>query len=165
MGNTILLRMPVGIAGAISRPNDLTTEPVLLNSANAFPAYGLVGKRVGGLFVPLTAGDAAAVFAGFLVRPFPTTSVPDQVRQVGSTANMSGDRLRRGYMTVNIGGATAVNIVAGTAVNVRIANPTAASPLGTPLPAAIASETVVYPGAYFTGPGDADGNAEIEFNI
>lgn len=165
MDNTILYRMPVGIAGAISRSNDLTTEPVLLRNDNPFPAYGLVGKRVGGFFVPLAASDTASVFAGFYLRSFPTTSMPDQVRQVGPNANSSGDRLRRGYMNVNIGGASAVNIVAGTAVNVRIANPSASSPLGTALPIAIASETVVYPGAYFTGPGDADGNAEIEFNI
>ncbi|MEX2953479.1 hypothetical protein AB4K01_20020 [Serratia fonticola] len=164
MGNVILWRMPVGIAGAISRPNDLTAEPVLLRNDNPFPAYGLVGKRVNGFFVPLAASDTAAVFAGFYIRPFPTTSTPDQVRQVGPNANSSGDRLRRGYMNVATG-ATAVNIVAGTPVNVRIANPSASSPLGTALPAAITDETVVYPGAYFTGPGDADGNAEIEFNI
>ncbi len=39
-----LYRMPVGIAGAISRPQDLTVEPVVLKSDNAFAAYGLAGK-------------------------------------------------------------------------------------------------------------------------
>ncbi|EGJ91305.1 hypothetical protein SF434370_0884 [Shigella flexneri 4343-70] len=36
--------MPVGIAGAVSRPQDLTVEPVVLKSDNAFAAYGLAGK-------------------------------------------------------------------------------------------------------------------------
>jgi hypothetical protein len=44
MGNTFLYRMPAGIAGAISRPQDLTVEPQLLDSSNLFAAYGLGGK-------------------------------------------------------------------------------------------------------------------------
>lgn len=163
MANTILYRMPAGIAGAISRPQDLTTEPVMLLSTNAFTAYGLVGKRSGGFFVPLAANDAVTVFAGFYVRPYPTTSTPDQIRQAPN-GNIAGDRLRRGYMTVNIG-ATAVNIVAGAQVYVRIGNPSAASPLGAVAASLVAGETLAYPTAYFSGPGDADGNVEIEFNI
>ena len=34
MSNALLYRMPVGIAGAISRPQDLTVEPVTLASTN-----------------------------------------------------------------------------------------------------------------------------------
>lgn len=44
MNNVFLYRMPVGIAGAVSRPQDLTVEPVVLKSDNAFAAYGLAGK-------------------------------------------------------------------------------------------------------------------------
>jgi hypothetical protein len=44
MGNTFLYRMPAGIAGAISRPQDLTVEPQLLDSTNLFPAYGLAAR-------------------------------------------------------------------------------------------------------------------------
>ncbi|STI84341.1 putative phage related protein [Escherichia coli] len=40
MNNVFLYRMPVGIAGAVSRPQDLTVEPVVLKSDNAFAAYG-----------------------------------------------------------------------------------------------------------------------------
>lgn len=55
-----LYRMPVGIAGAISRPQDLTVEPVVLKSDNAFAAYGLAGKYDDdGFFVPLADGDQA----------------------------------------------------------------------------------------------------------
>ena len=162
---SLLYRMPVGIAGAISRPQDLTTEPVILNSANIFSAYGLAGKdSTDGKFIPLAADDAATVITGLYVRPYPTTSTPDMVRQVGTGKNFTGDVMKRGYMTVNIG-STAVNLVKGAPVYVRNANPTDASPLGAILGAAVTDETVVLPNATFTGAGDADGNAEIAYNI
>lgn len=162
---SLLYRMPVGIAGAISRPQDLTTEPVILNSANTFSAYGLAGKdSADGKFIPLASSDAATVITGLYVRPYPTTSTPDMVRQVGTGKNFTGDVMKRGYMTVNIG-STAVNLAKGAPVYVRNANPTDASPLGSILGAAITGETVVLPNATFTGAGDADGNAEIAYNI
>ncbi len=157
-------RMPAGIAGAVSRPHHLTAEPVALNNAKAFDAYGLAGKDVGGYFVPLEAGDAVGVILGFYIRPYPTTSTPDLVRQVGTDKNLTGDRLRRGYMTVNVG-VDASGITPRAPVNIRIANPSATSPLGAPVAAAVADETVVLPTAFFTGPGDAAGNVEIEYNI
>ncbi|MFG1172153.1 hypothetical protein AAFN90_00805 [Erwiniaceae bacterium CAU 1747] len=160
-----LNRMPAGIAGAISRPQDLTTEPVILNAANTFSQYGLAGKdSADGKFIPLTANDAATVITGLYVRPYPTTSTPDLVRQVGTTSNFTGDVMKRGYMTVNIG-STAVNLVKGGPVYVRIASPTASSPLGAILGAAVTDATVVLPNATFTGAGDAAGNAEIAYNI
>jgi len=68
MANTILYRMPAGIAGAISRPQDLTVEPHVLDSTKPFAAYGLAGKIAGGKFVPVESGDAATVMAGIFVR-------------------------------------------------------------------------------------------------
>lgn len=160
-----LYRMPVGIAGAISRPQDLTTEPVIIDSSNAFAAYGLAGKdSADGKFIPLAAADAATVITGLYVRPYPTTSTPDMVRQVGAGKNFTGDVMKRGYMTVNIG-STAVGLVKGAPVYVRNANPTDASPLGAILGAAVTDETVVLPNASFTGAGDAAGNAEVAYNI
>ncbi|MEN4571800.1 hypothetical protein ABEG61_12875 [Pantoea agglomerans] len=160
-----LYRMPVGIAGAISRPQDLTTEPVILDSTKTFSAYGLVGKdSTDGKFIPLAASDAATVITGLYVRPYPTTSTPDMVHQVGTGKNFTGDVMKRGYMTVNIG-STAVNLVKGAPVYVRNANPTDASPLGAILGAAVTDETVVLPNASFTGAGDAAGNAEVAYNI
>jgi hypothetical protein len=157
--------MPVGIAGAISRPQDLTTEPVIIDSSKAFAAYGLAGKdSADGKFIPLAASDAATVITGLYVCPYPTTSTPDMVRQVGTGKNFTGDVMKRGYMTVNIG-STAVNLVKGAPVYVRNANPTDASPLGAILGAAVTDETVVLPNASFTGAGDAAGNAEVAYNI
>lgn len=164
MKNALLYRMPVGIAGAISRHQDLTVEPVILDSTRPFFAYGLVGKFYNGLFVPLAAGDAAEKIQGIYVRPYPTTSTPDMVRQVGTDKNFPGDALKRGYMTVNVG-SDASAIVKGGAVYIRNANPTTASPLGAFLAAEIADETIVLANAQFTGAGDADGNAEISYKI
>ncbi|OON35610.1 hypothetical protein BTJ39_22300 [Izhakiella australiensis] len=162
---SLLLRMPVGIAGTISRPQDLTTEPVILDSTNTFSAYGLVGKTsAAGKFIPIAASDAATVITGLYVRPYPTTSTPDMVRQVGTGKNFTGDSMKRGYMTVNIG-STAVGLTKDAPVYVRNANPSNASPLGSILGAAVTDETVVLPNATFTGAGDADGNAEIAYNI
>ncbi len=93
MGNTFLYRMPAGIAGAISRPQDLTVEPQLLDSSNLFPAYGLGGKISSGKFVPIAASDTASVLVGIYVRPYPTASQPDKVQQVGSGKNFTGDCL------------------------------------------------------------------------
>lgn len=98
-----LYRMPVGIAGAISRPQDLTVEPVILKSDNAFAAYGLAGKYdADGFFVPLAEGDTVDKVKGIYVRPYPTTSQPDMVRR-WVLINFPGDAMKRGYMTVNVG--------------------------------------------------------------
>lgn len=60
MDNTILYRMSSGIAGAISRPQDLTVEPQTLDSTGICRA-GLAGKFSAGKFVPIEAADTAAV--------------------------------------------------------------------------------------------------------
>ncbi|HBX3646022.1 TPA: hypothetical protein MHZ70_26265, partial [Klebsiella pneumoniae subsp. pneumoniae] len=120
MGNTFLYRMPAGIAGAISRPQDLTVEPQLLDSSNLFPAYGLGGKISSGKFVPIAASDTASVLVGIYVRPYPTASQPDKVQQVGSGKNFTGDCLVRGYVTVNIG-ADASSVALHGPVYMRVA--------------------------------------------
>ncbi|ELY2859477.1 structural cement protein Gp24 [Cronobacter sakazakii] len=162
---SLLYRMPVGIPGAISRPRDMTIEPVILDAANTFNFYGLAGKdSADGKFIPLAEADTADVITGLYVRPYPTTSTPDMVRQVGTGKSFTGDVLKRGYMTVKVGG-TAVGLTKGAPVYVRTANPTEDSPLGAIMGAAVDGETVALPNAVFTGSGDAEGNAEIAYNI
>lgn len=163
-----LYRMPVGIAGAISRPQDLTVEPVILKSANAFAAYGLAGKYdADGFFVPLANGDTADKVKGIYVRPYPTTSQPDMVRQVGTDKNFSGDAMKRGYMTVNLGSSVdASTIKKGDPVCVVVSlDDTINVPLGGFMSTAVADKNVVLPNAEFTGAGDAEGNAEISWKI
>uniref|UniRef100_A0A3B0MJM1 Bacteriophage protein n=1 Tax=Arsenophonus endosymbiont of Trialeurodes vaporariorum TaxID=235567 RepID=A0A3B0MJM1_9GAMM len=167
-----LYRMPVGIAGAISRYRDLTTEPVLLKSNNGFSAYGLAGKYDCDYFAPLSEGDTADVIKGIYIRPYPTTQTQGFIRQVGFEKNFTGDALKRGYVTVNVG-VDSGTIKKGAPVYVRIAGATDKSPLGAFL---IAEEktgegesakvnTVILPNAEFTGHGDADGNVEISYKI
>lgn len=164
MDNTILYRMSSGIAGAISRPQDLTVEPQTLESAKAFAAYGLAGKFSAGKFVPIEAADTAAVVVGIYVRPYPTASQPDKVRQIGTGYNFAGDCMKRGYVTVNLG-ADASAVALGGEVYMRVATPSDTSPLGAFLAAADGANTVQLTNAYFNGPGDANGNIELAFNI
>lgn len=164
MDNTILYRMYSGIAGAISRPQDLTVEPQTLDSAKAFAAYGLAGKFSAGKFVPIEAADTAAVVVGIYVRPYPTASQPDKVRQIGTGYNFAGDCMKRGYVTVNLG-ADASAVALGGEVYMRVATPSDTSPLGAFLAAADGANTVQLTNAYFNGPGDANGNIELAFNI
>ncbi|PHM39277.1 bacteriophage protein [Xenorhabdus mauleonii] len=159
-----LKRMPLGIAGAISRLQDMTVEPVVLKSANLFPAYGLVGKYEGDYFVPLAEGDTADKIQGIYVRPYPTTSMPDKAYIIGINNNYTGDNLKRGYMTVKLDG-DASSIKKGAPVYVRTGKATKESPLGSFLNTEIPGETVLLPLAQFTGAGDADGNVEISYKI
>lgn len=155
-----LYRMPVGIAGAISRPRDLTTEPAILSSTKQFAAYGLPGKFDGDVFVPLTSTDTAASIVGFFVRPYPTTSAADFARQVNTGGVQQADILKRGYMTVNVGGdATAIT------KNAPVYCALAGGAITATAPAEGDSKTVAIPNAAFTGAGDADGNAEISYKI
>lgn len=161
-----LYRMPVGIAGAISRPQDLTVEPVILKSSNPFAAYGLAGKYdTDGHFVPLADGDTADKVKGIYVRPFPTTSQPDMVRQVGSDKNFPGDAMKRGYMTVNLGN-DASAIKKGATVYVVVSlDSTIDVPLGGFMSTSVSGKNVALTNAEFTGAGDAEGNAEISWKI
>lgn len=163
-----LYRMPVGIAGAISRPQDLTVEPVILKSANAFAAYGLAGKYdADGFFVPLANGDTADKVKGIYVRPYPTTSQPDMVRQVGTDKNFPGAAMKRGYMTVNLGSDfDASTIKKGDPVYVVVSTDESIKvPLGGFMSTSVSGKNVALTNAEFTGAGDANGNAEISWKI
>jgi hypothetical protein len=151
MGNTFLYRMPAGIAGAISRPQDLTVEPQLLDSSNLFPLTALAARFPPGNLCQSLRSDTASVLVGIYVRPYPTASQPDKVQQVGSGKNFTGDCLVRGYVTVNIG-ADASSVALHGPVYMRVATPSASCPLGAFLAAADGSNTVQITNAYFNGP-------------
>ncbi len=107
-GTAYTTRMPIGIAGAVTRPRDLTIEPVVLDHTKQFASYGLPGKYVNDQFVPLESGDTIDKVKGILVRPFPITSAAD-LAYIGVEANQVGDNLKRGYICVKVtaGNATA----------------------------------------------------------
>lgn len=170
-GKAFLTRMGIGFPGTITRPQDLTAEAVILDAAKPFPSYGLAGKNLNGKFVPLEAGDTIADVAGLLIRPYPTTN-PTDARSLGITAGYTGDAIKRGYMCVAVPTAQAASAKKGGKVYIRVAAPTASSPLGSVVltPDSTAANTPELTIAEVMGPGDAaatttHGNVEIAYNI
>ena len=144
-----LKRMPLGIAGDLSRPSQSTVESQLFDPKAPFAGYGLAGKIVAGKFVPIS--DKADVIYGVLARPFPTQGM-------GSVA----DVMRRGYMTVvNNNGVSAL----GGQVFIRVAKGTATKPIGGFEAIADAENTIPVIGATFMAESDVGGNVEIAFNL
>ncbi len=163
MSNAILYRMPSGIPGDVSRASQCTIEPGLLDPTNPFSAYGLPGKIVNGKFVPLAAGDTAAVVYGFLVRPYPTTGAnpSDPLGTAVPPTKGICNILRRGYMTVlNVAGTPSLN----GPVYSRVAAPSGAKTIGD-VEAASDTTNTIQLNAVFMNPGDAAGNVEIGYNI
>lgn len=170
-GKAYLTRMGIGFPGAVTRPQDLTAEPAILDAAKPFPSYGLAGKNLNGKFVPLEAGDGIADVAGLFVRPYPTTN-PTDARSLGVTAGYAGDQLKRGYICVAVPTGQASAAKKGDKVYIRVAAPTSSSPLGSIVltPDATATNTPELTIAKVMGPGDAaatttHGNVEIAYNI
>jgi hypothetical protein len=176
LGNAFMFRMPAGIPGAINRPDQATIEPVALNPANPFTAYGKFGKTVAGLFVPLAGGDTVALITGLLVRPYPiqSSSWPGAAFLTGAPMTQFGsigDRARRGYYTVQMGFGTATK---DAPVWVCL-TATAGSAVGDIGDASIAANGAAVPNCYFTGPADAtnqsagpptiQGQVEISYNL
>lgn len=160
MGNAILKRMASGIPGDISRRNNLVVEPVQLDPAKQFSAYGLPGKFVSGKFQPIEAGDTAAAIVGFNVRVYPTQTA--NADGTGVNNSKIGDAMRMGFMTVkNNAGTPAFD---GT-VYVRVAAAAAGKPIGGIEAVADGANTVVIADCKFKGDADAAGNVEIEYKI
>lgn len=163
MGNAIVTRMAAGIAGAISRYDSITVEPVPYG-ATPFVGYGLPVKYVAGLAVPVGAGDTAPLVTGILVRPYPQTSPTGGSGLGVSIPPTTGiaNVMRRGYVTVVCNnGAPAL---AG-AVYVRVATPSGPKVVGGFEAAADGGNTILLTNATWNGAADATGNAEIAFNI
>lgn len=163
-GKSILFTPDFGYAGALTRPNHSTVEPVVMDTSNPFTADGLAGKKVGGKFIPLAAGDDAADLYGIRVRSFPFTSDSDLARQLTGTYNHTGDALVRGYIAVKVNAGTVAD---NGAVYVRVGAGTTAQPIGgfEAEADATAANTVLITNAHFLGTTDANGIAELAFNI
>lgn len=160
MGNSILFRMPSGIAGDVSRKSQSTIEPQILGGV--FVAFGLFGQIDSmGKFVPISDGDDIAVCYGLNVRAYPTTSSQDPLGKSTPAPTGIADVMRRGYMTVKNNAGTAVN---GAPVYVRMSNATSTKPLGG-IEAVASAGTVKHPSTTFMNGGDADGNVEIAYNV
>jgi hypothetical protein len=166
--NTILFRMPFAIAGDLSRAAGLATvEAQPLNPAAPFPGFGLPGKIVNGLFVPIT--SVSDVVYGFLVRPFPTQgqNPSDPLGISVPLASGLANIMRRGYIGVqNNAGNPALN----GAVFMRYANGTTGTPIGGLEATFVSGSNIAITGANgplatFMGQADATGLTDIGFNI
>lgn len=164
---SFLYRMPSGMAGTISRdPNAATVEPQPLDAGATFSAYGMAGVIDSSTqtFRPVQSGDTAV--SGFLVRPFPTQAAPAAQYAFGTDVPPTsgiGDVLKRGYISVVLAAGTAA--LNGT-VYVRTAVGSSGKSIGD-IEAGVSdpSNCIAVTNAYFTGPADASGNAEVAFHI
>jgi len=159
-----LYRMGHGVAGDITRQSQATTiEPAVLG-ATPFPAYGLFGKMVSGKFVPIGAGDTADDVHALLLRPFPTqgANASDPLATAVPPTSGMADKLRRGYAAVKVNAGAAAD---EGAVYIRVDAAAAGKPISGIEAAADGANTIAVPGAKFKSPADANGIAEIEFNI
>ncbi len=163
---TFQFRMPAGIPGALTRVEHATVEPQLFDAANPCPAYGVPVKINGaGKIQPIGAADVVAAVYGLLVRPFPTNAGQEPLGT--STPPQNGgiaDVLRRGYMMVLLSSGSVAAVKAGQ-VYIRIATAGAGKPIGGYEAAAGGTNTLAVTDFFFTGPADANGNIEVEFNI
>lgn len=162
-----LYRMPSGIPGAISREENVSIRPALIDLSTPPTRYGDACAYTNtGTIRPITTGDTASSIVGCIVRPYPTqagngwpnvnlaTSTPDTPPTSGIA-----DLMTAGYMSVKVGGATLA--VTGGTVYIRVANASAGQPIGGYEAAADGGNTIVFTNAKFTGPQDAQGIGEI----
>lgn len=120
-----LTTMPAGFPGSLNRWEHATVEGQPINVATPPLAYGtmVVMDAATGSIRQATTSDTTG-FYGFLVRPWPTQGFGSPIGslndQLGTTTAppVSGacDVMRRGYMIVKLGGATAA--VKGAAANI-----------------------------------------------
>jgi hypothetical protein len=167
-----MYRMPAGIPGEVTRFQTIgtTIAAQVQNNTTPFTSYGQVGTIDTNGARPILAADAAAPTTpiGISVRPFPASD--NQVANPGVVGFGAGtpmpkgiiDLLFRGYINMKLNGAAAA--VNGAPVYVYSGVSTG-NHVQAGIEAAAGANLWVLPGAFFTGPADAQGNTEIQFNI
>jgi hypothetical protein len=166
MSNAFQFRMPAGIPGDLSRPATATVEAQILDATYYPTVFGVPGTidSTSLKFRKIKAGDTASSVTGLYVRPYPMTG--NGTDGLGtSTPPVSGiaNVLKRGYMTVQLNGATAS--AKNGVVYVRTVANGGNTIIGGIEAAADSTNTFVLANAYFTGPADSGGNVEIAYNL
>jgi hypothetical protein len=183
--NAILFRAAYAIPGMLTRgTHDNKIEAQAYNTAlvsypstgaaGQFLAFGWPGKMSSSLFVPLAVvGDTTPY--GWLVRPYPISganaSDPLGTAVPNCAAGVAANVLRSGYIGVFVQ-AGASSVAQGGTVYVRYANGAAGTPVGGIEGAYISGTNVALTtwsggamGSMFMGPADANGYAEVAFNV
>lgn len=170
--SVFLFRMPAGIPGECTRFQTIgtTIAAQVQNTTTPFTGFGIVGTIDTNGARPILATDTAVPTTpiGISVRPFPasdnTAANPGVVPFGGGLPVPRGiiDMMFRGYISMKLNGAAAA--VKGAPVFVYY-GATAGNHVQGGIEAAAGANLWQLPGAYFTGPADAQGNTEIQFNI
>jgi|SRR5215469_422454 len=165
-------RMPAGIPGECSRFNVIgtTIKPENQNASTPFTLFGQVGTIDANGARPIAGTDTAAPATplNICVRPFPTSdmtvALPGVVPFGPGVPAPKGvvDCMYRGYVTMKLNGAAAAT--KGGAVYVWY-GATSGNHVQAGIEAATGASAWAIPGAYFSGPADANGNVEIAFKI
>lgn len=176
-GAVIQFRMGAGFVGDVNRVHPASIEPALPDPNTPPTAYGqpvVVVAATNGVR-PLVAGDTALTdIYGITVKPYP--GQPNSATLFGtlSTQGLGGtltpppnqtiDILRSGYIMVKVSGSVAV--AKGGAVFVWVAASGGSHVQGGFEPVASAGNTIPLPSkCTWNGPADANGIAEIAFNV
>lgn len=165
-------RMGATVPGTVNRTHPFTIEGCLADAGTPPTAFGQpVVVDTGGGVRPLVAGDSGlTAIYGITVRPYPFQQ--QATTNYGSTAFGDGapatdqavDVLRSGYITGRLGG-TAV-AAKGGAVFVWVAADSGAHKQGYFEAEATGGSTIALDAkTTFNGPADANGFAEVAFNI
>ena len=168
-------RMNAGIPGEVSRfqTYGCTITPEKQHATTPMTQYGQVAimAAANAGVRPATAGDTAADMEwGIIVRPYPGpdigVSFPSGTVDFGAGTPMAKgivDILRRGYMTVKLGGSAAP--AKGGAAWLWTAATAAPHTQGLLEAADVTTNGFKMNKVEFMGPADASGNVEISYNV
>ena len=123
-------QMPSGIAGNVNRVDVATIEQFILDQTTNTPTvFGTPVKNTSGKIRSIVAGDVSASIIGFLVRPYPTSgNGTDGLGVASPNKALPGDVLKRGYISVAVGGTTAP--ISGGTVYCRVGNASTGKVIG-----------------------------------
>lgn len=170
----IAFRMSAGFPGDVTRTHPCSVMPRMNDATSPVAAVGLAcvfngsNNDVRGM----ASGDTAVtVLAGVVVRPFPFQQVTAPTGSFGSAGYSSGantapppqviDVLQSGSIIVpcvgtpNLGGTAYVWVAATTTGHIQGGFEASSS----------SGNTATLSYAYFNGPGDSNGNAELIINV
>ena len=169
MSNAFLLRMPGGIPGDVTRKEQADIRPEILNTSYPVEYFGVPVKIVSGKALPIASGDtiASVYFGGFSVRPYPGMSQTSEAMGTATPSTIQPlDCLKKGYMTVKCNAMTLGVPAKGGVVYIRKTDHGASEyPIGGVEATADGGKCEALPYVFFTGTGDADGNAEINITV
>ena len=122
-------QMPSGIAGNINRPDTAHVEQFILDQTTPPTVFGTPVKNVSAKIQPIQSGDLSAAIIGFLARPYPTSgNGTDGLGAASPNKALPGDVMKRGYISVKVGGTQAP--VSGGQVYCRVGNASAGKVIG-----------------------------------